>query len=223
MKNYIINSAYVSLYVQLITGILGFIAIFIPLKQDDKILHDVLILETIVQFVEFVFYIILIYYFSTLKDNITHLRYYDWMITTPLMLISTSFYFMYNNKQPNQEIQFIATLIKEKITFGLLILFNALMLLFGYLGEIKKLNKYVSVLIGSIFFYLSFSQLQTFVGDNQINKIIYFIMFSLWALYGVASIMPYIIKNTSYNILDLFSKNFYGLFLFGVIVYLSYM
>ena len=69
MKNYIINSAYISLYVQLITGILGFIAIFIPLKQDDKILHDVLILETIVQFVEFVFYIILIYYFFLSNVN----------------------------------------------------------------------------------------------------------------------------------------------------------
>ncbi len=223
MKNYIIDTAYLSLYVQLITGILGFIGIFIPLKQDDKILKDVLILETIVQFIEFIFYIILIYYFSSLKENITHLRYYDWVITTPLMLISTAFYFMYNNKAKNERIQFIETLIKEKVTFISMISFNTIMLLFGYLGEIKKLNKYVSVILGSIFFFLSFNQLQTFVGDNQINQTIYYIMFSLWALYGVASIMPYILKNTSYNILDLFSKNFYGLFLFGVIVYQSYM
>ena len=35
----------------------------------------------------------------------------------------------------------------------------------------------------------------------------------LWALYGVAALMPYTLKNIGYNILDIFSKNFFGLFL----------
>ena len=35
----------------------------------------------------------------------------------------------------------------------------------------------------------------------------------VWALYGIASVMSYKVKNISYNILDLFAKNFFGLYL----------
>ena len=38
----------------------------------------------------------------------------------------------------------------------------------------------------------------------------YFVV--VWALYGVAALMSYKWKNVGYNILDLFSKNFFGLF-----------
>jgi bacteriorhodopsin len=35
----------------------------------------------------------------------------------------------------------------------------------------------------------------------------------VWAIYGVAAVLPYHIKNTMYNILDIFAKNFFGIFL----------
>jgi bacteriorhodopsin len=34
-----------------------------------------------------------------------------------------------------------------------------------------------------------------------------------WSLYGVAALLPYDTKNSMYNILDLFAKNFLGVFL----------
>ena len=37
-------------------------------------------------------------------------------------------------------------------------------------------------------------------------------MFFVWSLYGVAATLPSLWKNVMYNILDLFSKNFYGLY-----------
>jgi hypothetical protein len=37
-------------------------------------------------------------------------------------------------------------------------------------------------------------------------------------LYGVAAVLPYGSKNAMYNVLDLFSKNFFGLFL-GYLIY----
>jgi bacteriorhodopsin len=43
----------------------------------------------------------------------------------------------------------------------------------------------------------------------------YFI--SIWFLYGIASFMNYNIKNVSFNILDLFSKNFFGIYLFYIV------
>ena len=36
----------------------------------------------------------------------------------------------------------------------------------------------------------------------------------IWALYGVAAYFDHIPKNISYNILDVISKNFYGLYIF---------
>jgi len=39
-----------------------------------------------------------------------------------------------------------------------------------------------------------------------------------WSLYGIVGLLPYYIKNTIYNILDLFSKNFFGLLLSYLII-----
>jgi len=47
---------------------------------------------------------------------------------------------------------------------------------------------------------------------------IYLYFFFFWSLYGVAALLPYYIKNTFYNILDLFAKNFFGLFLSYIIL-----
>jgi bacteriorhodopsin len=44
----------------------------------------------------------------------------------------------------------------------------------------------------------------------------YFLVF--WSLYGVVAVLPYTLKNTIYNVLDLFSKNFFGLFLSYLII-----
>jgi hypothetical protein len=48
--------------------------------------------------------------------------------------------------------------------------------------------------------------------DTFKNGLFYWFVF-FWALYGVFAIMNYKIKNTGYNILDIFAKNFFGLFL----------
>jgi hypothetical protein len=42
---------------------------------------------------------------------------------------------------------------------------------------------------------------------------IFMYFFIFWSLYGVAASLPYKIKNTCYTSLDLFAKNFFGIFL----------
>jgi len=59
-----------------------------------------------------------------------------------------------------------------------------------------------------------------YVKENKENYNIFFLMFFIWGLYGIAAIFNYKIKNTFYNILDIFSKNFFGLFL-SYLVYTS--
>lgn len=53
------------------------------------------------------------------------------------------------------------------------------------------------------------------IHDNSeiYHKQIYWFFFVVWSLYGFAAILPFIYKNIMYNVLDLFSKNVFGLFL----------
>ena len=100
MNNQIIfDTAFISLIVQFITGIVGSIGIFVPLNKKDSLLTDVIIIETIVQFIEFIFYIWLVYSVSSKTMNITSIRYIDWSLTTPMMLISTILYFSYTSQK----------------------------------------------------------------------------------------------------------------------------
>jgi bacteriorhodopsin len=39
----------------------------------------------------------------------------------------------------------------------------------------------------------------------------------VWFIYGLAALMSYKTKNIMYNILDLFAKNFFGIYL-GIVV-----
>ena len=88
------------------------------------------------------------------------------------------------------------------------------MLLTGYLYEINLSNVFTSFIIGFIFFILLFLQLYiNFARKSKNNIIIFFLMLIIWSFYGFAILFNYKIKNALYNILDLFSKNFYGLFL----------
>ena len=88
------------------------------------------------------------------------------------------------------------------------------MLLTGYLYEINLSNCLITFIIGFIFFILLFIHLYFYYArKSQENILIFYLMLIIWSLYGFAILFKYNIKNVIYNILDLFSKNFYGLFL----------
>jgi hypothetical protein len=90
------------------------------------------------------------------------------------------------------------------------------MLIFGLIGEFGYLSPYVSTALGFIPFVLNFKYIkETFLPsdkDKTKNIIFYWFVF-FWSLYGVFAVMSYTTKNTGYNILDIFAKNFFGLFL----------
>jgi hypothetical protein len=102
-----------------------------------------------------------------------------------------------------------------------IVILNALMLLFGFIGEIGILNPYTSTALGFIPFAVNFKYIKdTFLPsseDNFKNLVFYWFVF-FWSLYGVFAVMNYTTKNTGYNILDVFSKNVFGLFLSYVIL-----
>jgi dipeptidase len=94
------------------------------------------------------------------------------------------------------------------------------MLFFGLIGELGYLSTYVSTTLGFIPFVLNFKHIkETFLPSSEDkfkNALFYWFVF-FWGLYGVFAVMSYTIKNTGYNILDIFSKNFFGVFLAYVV------
>ena len=205
-------SGIISLFFQFLVGIIDYIAIKLPSK--DEFLKDLLKVEIFVQGIEFIFYAWLFYQGSSTTLNITPYRYLDWSITTPSMLITLSAFLSHNGNKSARLIDFLSN---NKGSVVKIVLLNAAMLLCGFIGELGYLNTYISVALGFIPFVLNFKYIKdTFLPscpeDKQKNYLFYWFVF-FWSLYGVFALTKYKIKNTGYNILDIFAKNFFGVFL----------
>ena len=138
--------------------------------------------------------------------EVTYTRYFDWFISTPIMLLTTIFFMEYmTTKEDEEKIVTVSSILKEDMYAVLKIVFaNFLMLLFGFLAEIKIISRVIGFLFGTSAFAYSFYLIyDEFVGDNIINKGLFYFMFIVWGLYGVAFLFPYVTKNISYNFLDI--------------------
>jgi bacteriorhodopsin len=216
-------SAYTSLGVQFITGLIEGQGLTLKLNPKDLILQDILLMELFVQAIEFIFYLYLVQSIVSgqLAKTITSHRYLDWSITTPVMLISFVLFFKYL-KNPERGIRFEKSFLEEKWNILKIVSANALMLLFGFLGERGIMNQYLGVAIGFLPFAYIFKQLYSnYAKETIIGTRLFYFSFVIWGLYGVAAVLPFAKKNTMYNILDLFAKNAYGLFLYVYIYMLS--
>lgn len=199
-------SLLLSIITQIITGIIEFIALFIEVPPHFLILKQMMLLEVIVQFIEGTFYLYWLYNFKKIS-NITPKRYLDWTITTPVMLINLIFYMIF--LRSDNDLDFFQVFNREFYTIITILILNWAMLLFGYLGEIGAIPIMLGVGLGFIPFLLYYYIIYKNYGSNEL----FFYFFIVWSLYGVVAILPYKTKNMCYNILDLFSKNFFGLFL----------
>ena len=210
------NSLILSLIVQFVTGIIEIGSLFIKVPIQFLFLKQMMLLEIFVQIIEGCFYIYWYFNFNNIL-KITPKRYLDWIITTPTMLINLIFYLVflqYQEKNKSDELDFFSLFNKEFYTITIVLLLNWLMLLFGYLTEILVIPLLLGILLGFIpfliYYYIIYTKYVLFTNDG-INIFLYFLFF--WSLYGISAIFPYKIKNMCYNILDLFSKNFFGIFL----------
>ena len=207
----------ISIIVQIITGIIELGAFFVKVPTIYSIIKQLLILELVVQFFEGTFYFWLAYNFTKVL-NVTPKRYIDWVITTPSMLITLMIYLIYLNKFKTNELDFF-TLFKNNLKIFIpVVVLNWLMLLFGYLGEMKIIPVLLGVFLGFIPFLIYYYIIYiNYVTQNTIENLIFWYFFFFWSLYGFAAVLPYYVKNSLYNILDLFAKNFFGIFLSYII------
>jgi bacteriorhodopsin len=213
------NATKLSLGVQTITGIFGLYGLTIPLSPKDAILHQVLGLEMIVQIIEFIFYI---GFLNVLNLNdLTKKRYYDWFLSTPVMLFTISLYFFYVNfieGQDTKPISLIDFTKNNSTQIAGIVILNFLMLLFGYLAEVGIIDRWLAFVLGTGALCGSFGIIYRFYAKfSEKTKNIFWLMFGLWALYGIAFLFPPVAKNLGYTALDIFAKNFFGIFLYYII------
>jgi hypothetical protein len=216
MKTVFYITLIISIIVQIITGIIEIGAFFVKVPPIYSLIRQLLILELIVQIFEGMFYFWLAYNFTKVI-NVTPKRYLDWIVTTPTMLITLSLYLIYLNKQvenKTNELDFF-TLLKENSNILIpVVILNWLMLFFGYLGEMRIIPVLLGVFLGFIPFLIYYYMIYVnYVTQNTNGYLLFWYFFFFWSLYGVVAVLPYYIKNSFYNILDLFAKNFFGIFL----------
>ena len=210
----------ISIVVQIVTGIIDIAAFFVKVPTVYSIIRQLLILELVVQFFEGSFYVWLAYNFTKVL-NVTPKRYIDWAITTPTMLITLMTYLIYLNKMvedKTNELEFFTLMKDNSNIFIPVVLLNWLMLLFGYLGEMRIIPVLLGVLLGFIPFLLYYYMIYVnYVTQDTSGYLLFWYFFFFWSLYGFVAVLPYYLKNSFYNILDLFAKNFFGLFLAYII------
>ena len=128
-------------------------------------------------------------------------RYIDWILTVPLQIIE--FYLILS----------VATKIPPNVFYKLLGA-SILMIVFGFLGETRQINKYTGFAAGmSFFIYVFYTIYDTFAKHSEFGNKLFMVFTFIWFLYAVAYLMNPVIKNTMYNILDLISKNAFGIYL----------
>tara|TARA_B100001027_G_scaffold212872_1_gene182759 strand:+ start:11403 stop:12227 length:825 start_codon:yes stop_codon:yes gene_type:complete len=200
------NSFYITYVFLMTTATITFIEAI--RTKDEKVRH-ILNLETCISVVAAFFYSKFVENVEknpeTDYEKLNKMRYTDWSITTPIMLLVLVLAFLYNSKGGSLPFS----------KFLLILFFNFGMLGMGYLGELNVLSKLTANGLGFGFFAALYGYIyQQFLYKqyNFDNLILYLAFFILWAFYGVAYFFNEVNKNVVYNVLDLFSKCFVGIF-----------
>jgi hypothetical protein len=203
-----------SLCIQIVTALFDIHVLSMEFSPSMSFIKNLLWIELWVQIVEGMFYLWLVMNFSKIV-NVTKYRYYDWMITTPSMLFTYCMFLYYINTKDKSDSKTFYEVVETNI-FDLLpiFVFNTMMLFFGYLAEIGKIEAVIGAILGFIPFIIMFYLIyDTYAKYTSIGRMTFVYFSGIWALYGFASVLSYKYKNAIYNILDLLSKNFFGIFL----------
>lgn len=207
---YIKMSFTITYILLLTTSLITFIE---AMRTTDPLVRHIFNLETCISLVASYFYSIFVSKMDEIEKNnkpidwneLTRIRYIDWAITTPLMLLALSVVLGYNSK-----------IAVKVMTILIIILLNYIMLISGYLGEVNVISRLQGLIVGFIaFFAMFFIIFITFVKKryNYTNYMLFGIYIVVWSLYGVVYMFNKANKNIIMNVLDCIAKCFVGIFL----------
>lgn len=212
----------ISLAVQVATGLVGIEGLTYALPPPHGVLKQLLGLEVVVQIIEFAFYAWFVTRFDLASMAAT--RYADWIFTTPTMLLTTVVYVKYRGllhaqqieKRPYETVlESIGQFLREhKRDVATIFAANWFMLGAGYLGEIGVLSVPVATLLGFVGLAVSFSTIYQFAKASPTGRGLFAFLTTFWSAYGIAFLFPTAAKNVAFNLLDIFAKNFFGLYLY---------
>ena len=147
------------------------------------------------------------------KNNVHTYRYFDWFFTTPILLI---------------ELCLLLDIFDTKF-LAEIILYNTLMLLIGFAGEVGYLSLMTSTAAGFLPLLLMFWRIKSKVDAEQTDHIgseathirtrkntILNTFFGLWSAYGLNNLVTNrMVSNGIFNILDFLTKGAFGLFIYS--------
>jgi len=136
--------------------------------------------------------------------EITKIRYIDWSITTPLIILVILLFY-------GGSVHPLASV------YGTLVLLNWGMLGAGYLGELGTISRSSGCILGFLFFAVMLYTLYSCCIPAKSNHAVFLIFAFIWSFYGIAYLLDEEKKNIMYNVLDVISKA-----IFGVVLYLFY-
>ena len=207
---YIKMSFTITYILLLTTALITFIE---AMRTNIPVIRHIFNLETSISLVASYFYSLFVAKITAIEENnkpidwndLTRIRYIDWAITTPLMLIALSVVLGYSIKI---EIKFIMILS--------VILLNYIMLISGYLGEVNVISRVQGLIIGFIAFFSMFFIIYIhFIKPkyNYTNYLLFGIYIVVWSIYGIVYMFNQVNKNIIMNLLDCIAKCFVGIFL----------
>ena len=141
------------------------------------------------------------------------------MLTSTIVFMK---YQEYKEKNINKSFRLLDFFKENKSNIIKIFVYNGLMLLCGFLGEAGIIDKRIGIPLGFIFFYLSFDLIyKEYAKNSELGKKLFTFLVIVWGLYGIAAMTDLKTKNISYNMLDIVAKNFYGLFIYYIILQIS--
>lgn len=216
-RNLVHDSFYITYAFLMTTATITFIE---AMRTKDLKIRNILNLETCISVVAAFFYSKFVFSIENDEnvdyETINKTRYTDWAITTPIMLLVLVLALLYNTG--SGPMSFSSYLKILGLNYG--------MLGSGYLGEIGALSRLSANIIGFGFFTALYGFIYTkyLKGKyNFDNSMLFSVFLVLWSLYGVFYFLDDIPKNVGFNVLDLFSKCFVGIFFWAYFTKVFYL
>ena len=177
------QSTYLSFLFLLITSVLS-------LREFTRSKQPLFLLSFLSTFIATCFYAIFLWKDKVIKS----LRYLDWIVTTPILLL---------------ELCILSNIEDPYIIISILFL-NFVTFVFGWLGEQNVLSRNSGCFLGFLPFIFTF---WLFLQYGDYSKYIPFFI-TIWTLYGLTYLVPSPqIQDICYNGLDIASKGIFAILL----------
>lgn len=130
--------------------------------------------------------------------DIMPLRYLDWVVTTPLIILGIVLFYTGTGRAVDWRL------------FAGLVGLDWAMLAAGYAGELGYTERWIGLALGFVAFGGLLWLLWTTVAGFGRPMGVFWIFAVIWSMYGVAYMLEEETKNITYNILDVISKALFG-------------